>query len=104
LEKGICFLQTVTWPIFLFIYILFSILYVFFPLFTRARIVSTLGDPDKLSAVAVAFYHSVVTFLTIGYGDYYPSGAVRWISGVEGFLGLFLMSYFTVVFVRKILR
>ncbi len=88
----------------LFIYILFSILYVILPLFTQARIVSSLGDPDRLGAVAVAFYHSVVTFLTIGYGDYYPSGAVRWLSGVEGFLGLFLMSYFTVAFVRKILR
>lgn len=88
----------------LFIYILFSILYVFLPVFSNAKIVSSLGDPDKLGVVAVAFYHSVVTFLTIGYGDYYPSGAVRWISGIEGFLGLFLMSYFTVAFVRKILR
>ena len=67
-------------------------------------IVSSIGDPDKLSMVARAFYHSAITFLTIGYGDYYPSGIIRWLSSVEGFSGLFLMSYFTVAFVRKILR
>mgnify|MGYP005838757265 CR=1 FL=1 len=36
--------------------------------------------------------------------DHYPYGSIRWMSGLEGFVGLFLMSYFTVVFVRKILR
>ena len=57
-----------------------------------------------LSLVAKSFYHSAITFLTIGYGDYYPSWIIRWISSVVGFTGLFLMSYFTVAFVRKILR
>ncbi len=50
-------------------------------------------------------YHSIVTFLTIGYGDIQPA---NWfgilLSGIEGFLGLFLMSYFTVAFARKVLR
>jgi hypothetical protein len=59
---------------------------------------------DQLSMVAKSFYHSAVTFLTIGYGDHYPYGMVRWVSAIEGFVGLFLMSYFTVAFVRKILR
>jgi hypothetical protein len=86
------------------IYLLFTGLYIILPFISSCDIVSSLGDPDKLSHVAIAFYHSVVTFLTIGYGDYYPSGAIRWISGFEGFMGLFLMSYFTVAFVRKILR
>lgn len=61
-------------------------------------------DPRNLSRLGKAFYHSAITFLTIGYGDYYPSGVARWLSSVEGFIGLFLMSYFTVAFVRKILR
>jgi hypothetical protein len=62
------------------------------------------GDPRDLSLIQKSFYHSVVTFLTIGYGDYYPTGIIRGLSGIEGFTGLFLMSYFTVAFVRKILR
>jgi hypothetical protein len=85
-------------------YIFFSLVYLIVPVFVNTKIVSSLGDPDKLGPVAVSFYHSAITFLTIGYGDYYPSGLFRWISGLEGFVGLFLMSYFTVAFVRKILR
>jgi hypothetical protein len=85
-------------------YIFFSFLYIVLPFFTDAEIVSSLGDPDKLGLFAVSFYHSAITFFTIGYGDYYPSGFFRWLSSFEGFVGLFLMSYFTVAFVRKILR
>jgi len=85
-------------------YIFFSILFIVLTLFTPADVVSSLGDPDKLSLVAKSFYHSAITYLTIGYGDYYPSGSIRWLSSLEGFIGLFLMSYFTVAFVRKILR
>jgi len=52
-----------------------------------------------------SFYHSAVTFLTIGYGDIQPASTLGVIlSGIEGFVGLFLMSYFTVAFVRKVLR
>lgn len=87
-----------------FSYVLFSLIYLILPFFVNTKIVSSLGDPDKLGPIAVSFYHSAITFLTIGYGDYYPSGLFRWISGFEGFFGLFLMSYFTVAFVRKILR
>ena len=85
-------------------YLFFSFIYVVLQLFTSAGITSSVGDPDHLSTVQVALYHSAITFLTIGYGDYYPTGVIRWISGFEGFVGLFLMSYFTVAFVRKILR
>ncbi len=85
-------------------YTLFSLIYYVLMLFSGSSIYSSIGNPDKLGPFAVAFYHSAITFLTIGYGDYYPSGFIRVLSGVEGFLGLFMMSYFTVAFVRKILR
>ena len=88
----------------LVMYSFFSVLFIILTLFTSADVVSSLGDPDKLSLVAKSFYHSAITYLTIGYGDYYPSGSIRWLSSLEGFVGLFLMSYFTVAFVRKILR
>ena len=90
------------------IFLLFSFLYMLLPIiFSDTAIVSSLfdaGDIRDLTLTQKAFYHSAITFLTIGYGDYYPTGAMRWLSGVEGFIGLFLMSYFTVAFVRKILR
>lgn len=82
----------------------FSLIYIFLPSFAHADIVSSVGDPDHLSRIEKSFYHSAITFFTIGYGDFYPSGHVRWLSSVEGWAGVFLMSYFTVAFVRKILR
>ena len=91
--------------LFLFFSFLFLILEYLFP--GNAQIVSSLfdsGNPQVMGKVAKAFYHSAITFLTIGYGDYYPVGIIRILSGVEGFIGLFMMSYFTVAFVRKILR
>jgi len=83
-------------------FLLFSFIYYLMLQFTAADIVASVND--HLSILARSFYHSAITFLTIGYGDHYPYGAVRWVSAMEGFLGLFLMSYFTVAFVRKILR
>ncbi|MCF6365337.1 MAG: potassium channel family protein [Bacteroidales bacterium] len=88
-------------------YLLFTFLYVLLGEFGDIHIVSSLfdpGDPRTLTPLGKAFYHSAITFLTIGYGDYYPDGIARWLSSIEGFVGLFLMSYFTVAFVRKILR
>lgn len=83
-------------------FILFSLVYLLLLWKTSADIVASVDD--QLSMVARSFYHSAITFLTIGYGDHYPYGLIRWISSLEGFVGLFLMSYFTVAFVRKILR
>lgn len=86
-------------------YVFFSLMYFAVIKITGTGIVSGIGgEHDTLSVLGRSFYHSAITFLTIGYGDFYPFGAVRWISGLEGFVGLFLMSYFTVAFVRKILR
>lgn len=50
-------------------------------------------------------YFSMITFLTIGYGDLKPeSGCMKILAGVEGFIGLFLIAYFTIAFSRKVLR
>ncbi len=50
-------------------------------------------------------YFSSITFLTIGYGDISPNNErVMILSAIEGFFGVFLMSYFSVAVVRKILR
>ncbi len=84
-------------------YLFFAVMYFILPLISDTRIVSSIGN-SEVSELKTAFYHSAITFLTIGYGDYYPEGIIRWLCGLEGFIGLFLMSYFTVAFVRKILR
>jgi hypothetical protein len=91
----------------LYVFLLFSLLYYLIPMFTSSDIHSSLfelDDPRQLGPISKALYHSVITFFTIGYGDYYPDGFMRILSGVEGFIGMFMMSYFTVAFVRKILR
>jgi hypothetical protein len=65
-----------------------------------------LNDPKLtlLQSFGNALYYSGITFLTIGYGDYFAWGVLKPIAVIEGFSGVFLMSYFTVAFVRKILR
>jgi len=82
----------------------FAFLYLFVPTISDGDIVSSTNGPDQLSNIAKSFYHSAITFFTIGYGDHYPVGHIRWLSAVEGWAGVFFMSYFTVAFVRKILR
>jgi hypothetical protein len=83
-------------------YIVFSMIFYIQIKFTNADIIS--GTEDHLSDLPRSFYHSIITFFTIGYGDHYPHGAIRIVSGIEGFVGVFLMAYFTVAFVRKVLR
>lgn len=57
-----------------------------------------------LQAFGNSLYYSGITFFTIGYGDYFAYGCLKPVAVFEGFSGVFLMSYFTVAFVRKILR
>jgi len=65
-----------------------------------------LNDPSLsgLESFGNSAYYSGITFMTIGYGDYFAYGILKPIAVLEGFTGVFLMSYFTVAFVRKILR
>lgn len=86
--------------------LLFAVLFSFIPgTMVPKNPDGSLDLPFQGNKFLTATYHSIVTFLTIGYGNISPQ---NWLgvllSGVEGFIGLFLMSYFTVAFVRKILR
>jgi hypothetical protein len=85
-------------------WVFFGFTYFLIDLSGFGKTVSAVNNPDNLSAFLQSFYHSAITFFTIGYGDVYPIGISRIISGIEGFMGVFMMSYFTVAFVRKVLR
>ena len=86
-----------------FFWMTFGFIYIIVQLTGLANNFSA-GIPDHISFFAQSFYHSAITFFTIGYGDVYPMGMSRIFSAMEGFMGVFMMSYFTVAFVRKILR
>ncbi len=58
-----------------------------------------------LNKFFIALYFSGITFLTIGYGDTSPANSIGMVFAIfEGFLGVFIMSYFSVAVIRKILR
>lgn len=68
-------------------------------------VTATVEFSDNYNGIAGCFYHSIITFFTIGYGDSNPSQIMGLLlTGLEGFIGIFLMSLFTVSFVRKALR
>jgi len=85
----------------------FSIIYYiiteFFPNF--GTVATTLPiELQHIHSFGNCVYYSAITFFTIGYGDYFAEGYLKPFAAFEGFTGVFLMSYFTVAFVRKILR
>ena len=49
-------------------------------------------------------YYSVVTFTTLGYGDFIPIGLSRLVAALEAFIGSFTIALFVVVFVKKMTR
>lgn len=51
-----------------------------------------------------SLYYSVVTFTTLGYGDFTPIGVSRAIAAIEAFTGSFTIALFVVVFVKKMTR
>lgn len=84
----------------IFVWLGFSAIYAWFPQIEFGFSDGVTGI-DKIRPL----YFSVITFLTIGYGDISPlNDRTALVAMVEGFLGIFLMSYFTVSFVRKLLR
>lgn len=86
------------------VYGFYSVLYVLFELTNHGQISCITNDMSTVTKLIDSFYFSAVTFLTIGYGDCTPTGFFKIIAPLEGWTGVFMMSYFTVAFVRKILR
>ena len=82
---------------------IFSLIYTFYYSVenTLTCMDNSVGVFDKILG---NLYFSAITFFTVGYGDCSPLGFFKILAPIEGFIGVFLMSYFTVAFVRKILR
>jgi len=51
-----------------------------------------------------ALYFSIVTFTTLGYGDFHATGYARFVAGMESFMGAALIALFTVIVARKLIR
>lgn len=64
-------------------------------LYYNASIKTSFGD---------ALYFSINSFTTLGYGDYHPIGLIRFVAAGEAFVGAALMSLFTVIVARNIIR
>jgi len=78
-----------------------------------AAVAPAAGGPDACSLseiqpayvrVATALYFSAITFTTVGYGDWHPVGWARLFAATEALSGITIMSAFTVILVRKIIR
>ncbi len=101
--------MALTFFIFSFVYYAFSFnpaLYNLGHIVAGGSETTAFNSPDlgHLKAFGNCLYYSGITFFTVGYGDYFAHGWLKPVAVLEGFTGVFLMSYFTVAFVRKILR
>lgn len=94
------------WTSMIVVYLIFSMLFFILPFIGGGEIRNGLSpeNVEPMHSFFLSLYYSAITFFTIGYGDYFPYGPMRWLACAEGFSGVFMMSYFTVAFVRKILR
>ena len=84
---------------------IFSTLFTVIPYISNNYLSPVNESSSFIEKFGTAAYFSAISYFTVGYGDILPQGAIlRFIAGCAGFTGVFMMSYFTVAFVRKILR
>jgi hypothetical protein len=94
--------------IFSWILILFSAFFYYFFGLRFAGEFQVFSLQQSLSQNVIFFfeclYYSVVTFTTLGYGDFIPIGFSRVVAALEAFTGSFTIALFVVVFVKKMTR
>lgn len=73
------------------------------PVEIKSSLTLLLSEPGKvLPDLKTAFYMSVVTFTTLGYGDAHPIGATRIVAAIEALIGFFLYSSFVATFLKRL--
>ncbi|NJE31483.1 voltage-gated potassium channel [Thermococcus sp. 18S1] len=69
-----------------------------------AFVYTLLGAVSGAAGFWENLYFSVVTFTTVGYGDYVPKPGYHLLAVSEAFLGAFMMAFFVVVLSRKVIK
>lgn len=62
------------------------------------------GEHVADRGLPTALYFSVITFATVGYGDWYPLGPARLVAALEGLAGVLLTASFLVALSRRYIR
>lgn len=91
----------------LFVIFICAILYFIFGIqYSGEHVQLSLSHPTSLNVKFFfeCLYYSVVTFTTLGYGDFVPIGISRAFAAIEAFVGSFTIALFVVVFVKKMTR
>ena len=83
----------------LYVILGFALVYFLYPL---SEVVAA-GRSEFLARSWHSFYFSLVSFTTLGYGEWikHPDNWLRYLGGLESFIGFFLTATFLVTFTRK---
>lgn len=82
----------------------FAFIYTILPYFVNTTLSGFSPQDTFWTKFWTAAYYTGITYFTVGYGEIVPIGILRLVADLTAFIGVFMMSYFTVAFVRKILR
>jgi hypothetical protein len=82
----------------------FALIFTILPYIANTSLTTINPEDPFWSKLWVAAYYTGITYFTVGYGEIVPVGILRLVADLTAFIGVFMMSYFTVAFVRKILR
>ncbi|NHZ85598.1 MAG: hypothetical protein GWP19_06930 [Planctomycetia bacterium] len=59
---------------------------------------------EIVKEIGQSIYFSIVTFTTLGYGDFNPTGWIKFVAASEALFGAILIALFVVTLTRKLLR
>jgi len=86
--------------------ILFGFIYWLGNRFAEGTISYANGDTISTSIMGLldSFYYSIVTFTTLGQGNMYPTGILKFFSAIQSVFGAIFMALLIAVFARKWMR
>jgi uncharacterized protein YjbI with pentapeptide repeats len=87
----------------------FAFVFIFGVIYFGGHLIAPSGEGDvdygDWRGFATCLYFSVVTFTTLGFGDFHPvTDAGRAVASLEAFTGAFMIALFVLVFGRKMIR